>query len=876
MKTCSLFCWFRSLAACSLLLASVIPSLAHEDNQTHARLTVASFLFLDQAFPEDGALFSSSARTEARLGSIAEDDDPLYFNHFYNPKTGGTTDVPFYDEVPAPIRASYLWPTGVVQQFRANQGGVAYRNLGHVLHLLQDMTSPAHVHLDIHGDPRSWVPGSGVPCEGDTDDFEIWGYCSEYGTNAILQYITYNHVTNSQILPRLALGLQRIFANRPPVVSRVSGQNAAYTFVTNLAHQVYDFTSFYAILEDTPSLENDLGGGEFRTMFPSLIEEGTGWRVSNMGWSNGDCTGGDQDWWVMNDGRCDNNDSCGFLCKRVKGYVYIENTGGGDGGGTAIPDNLRPASYNRTWFRQRYGSTNNIGAGYSNVTMLRIYGDVLYSAAVAHGAALLQAFLDDTIMPKPITDKPTQLTGISAQLTGRVRPAGVAAWAWFEWGTNTTYGTTTLTQDVGSGQALTSVYARIDGLATDTVYHCRIVSSNQYGVRYGTNQTFRTPAFLITGNTPNAWQITDRSNDSFLHYYRNLGSTLQQQAATNGWRYTVKARMVDDFGDTMTMNFLYGMTATRRFLVWWDLDSNRNLTALVEGQPVRVIATNGLDATLYHTHELIYSNGTAKYLFDGAVIAQGLPGVDAGTTPGGQIEWGSGSSPGQGQMNFQNVEFEIFGQGVVASYRPGTAGAATNPVAQAWTANPSSPVLPNGFTAISPDFEPYLPLVETLSASQVGLATARLNGRADPRGENAWGWFQWGTSTAYGQATAPQNLGNGFVWGNVGENLSGLTANQAYHYRLVVSNAFTVVFGADQTFVTSYPVTIVATEAPQPGQLRLLFLGEAATGYEVLRSIDLSNWVSMGQATEISAGNFEFLDTDAPADGAFYQVRLLP
>src|SRR6188768_783301 len=109
MKTHSSFLWIRALNVWFLLLASVIVSRAHEDNQTHARLTIASFLFLDQTCPEDGALFSSSARAQARFGSIDEDNDPLYFNHFFNPKTGETTDVPLYAEVPAPQRASSLW-----------------------------------------------------------------------------------------------------------------------------------------------------------------------------------------------------------------------------------------------------------------------------------------------------------------------------------------------------------------------------------------------------------------------------------------------------------------------------------------------------------------------------------------------------------------------------------------------------------------------------------------------------------------------------------------------------------------------------------------------------------------------------------------------
>ena len=155
MKTHSSFRRICSLNTCLLLFASGMASLAHEDNQTHARLTVASFLFLDQAVPVDGALFSTNARVQVRQGSIDEDDDPNYVNHFFNPRTGGRG---LGASETAPQRASHLW-SDALQNYRAGQRTDAYANLGRVMHLLQDMTSPAHVHLDVHG--------PGPYCEGD-------------------------------------------------------------------------------------------------------------------------------------------------------------------------------------------------------------------------------------------------------------------------------------------------------------------------------------------------------------------------------------------------------------------------------------------------------------------------------------------------------------------------------------------------------------------------------------------------------------------------------------------------------------------------------------------------------------------------------------
>ena len=81
------------------------------------------------------------------------------------------------------------------------------------------------------------------------------------------------------------------------------------------------------------------------------------------------------------------------------GITYIENTGGGLGASSSIYETLIPAEYDRPWYVRRYVSKNNP----ARTPMLRIYGDVLYAAAVAHGAGLLQAYLDEAIMPKPLT-----------------------------------------------------------------------------------------------------------------------------------------------------------------------------------------------------------------------------------------------------------------------------------------------------------------------------------------------------------------------------------------------------------------------------------------------------------------------------------------
>ena len=60
-------------------------------------------------------------------------------------------------------------------------------------------------------------------------------------------------------------------------------------------------------------------------------------------------------------------------------------------------------------------------------------------------------------------------------------PNGLPSTAWFEWGTNTTYGTVTPPVSVGTGFNVVYTTNRISGLTTNVPYHFRLVVSNAAG-----------------------------------------------------------------------------------------------------------------------------------------------------------------------------------------------------------------------------------------------------------------------------------------------------------------------------------------------------------------------------------------------------------
>jgi hypothetical protein len=89
--------------------------------------------------------------------------------------------------------------------------------------------------------------------------------------------------------------------------------------------------------------------------------------------------------------------------------------------------------------------------------------------------------------------------------------------------------------------------------------------------------------------------------------------------------------------------------------------------------------------------------------------------------------------------------------------------------------------------------------------------SATLTGSLAPNGFDTHYYFQWGTTTSYGNATpAPPGTDAGTTTGAVTAeaSLEGLTPNTAYHYRIVAVNSFGTTFGADQTFATSGPPRI--------------------------------------------------------------------
>jgi hypothetical protein len=96
------------------------------------------------------------------------------------------------------------------------------------------------------------------------------------------------------------------------------------------------------------------------------------------------------------------------------------------------------------------------------------------------------------------------------------------------------------------------------------------------------------------------------------------------------------------------------------------------------------------------------------------------------------------------------------------------------------------------------------PGVTTGPATQVSATGSTLTGIINPAGAPTTFYFQWGTTTNYGQQTAAQALAAVFTPQSINASLQGILAPRTiYHYRLVASHTGSATsYGADGTFMT--------------------------------------------------------------------------
>ena len=155
-----------------------------------------------------------------------------------------------------------------------------------------------------------------------------------------------------------------------------------------------------------------------------------------------------------------------------------------------------------------------------------------------------------TLGPPQVSTLPaTGVSTNSATLNGTVNPNGWPTTAWFQWGATTNYGNLTSVTDLGSGTTALPLSAPLAGLTPSVTYHFRVAATNDYGLVYGSDQSFTTlgppqvstlPATGVSTNSatlngtvnPNGWPTTAWFQWGATTNYGNLTSATDLGSGT--------------------------------------------------------------------------------------------------------------------------------------------------------------------------------------------------------------------------------------------------------------------------------------------------------------------------------------------------------
>lgn len=161
------------------------------------------------------------------------------------------------------------------------------------------------------------------------------------------------------------------------------------------------------------------------------------------------------------------------------------------------------------------------------------------------------------------------------------------------------------------------------------------------------------------------------------------------------------------------------------------------------------------------------------------------------------------------------------------------------------------------------------PIVVTGAATRLGSNSATLNGTVDPEGLAGHWYFQYGTSTSYGSATAVTALVAGPSADVVAATVTDLAPDMTYHFRLVSTSSAGETFGNDLLLSTGRSVTLNASssEVVYGGALTLTgTVANAQPGDQVsvrVEPYDRSSFAGVGQTVTGAGGTWELRVTPA-------------
>ena len=343
--------------------------------------------------------------------------------------------------------------------------------------------------------------------------------------------------------------------------------------------------------------------------------------------------------------------------------------------------------------------------------------------------------------PTVTTGSATSVTATSATLNGTVNPNGASTTYYFQYGTTTSYGSTTLSTSAGSGTGSVSVSVDISGLTSNATYHYRLVATNSAGTSYGSDNEF-------TADVSPKPEVTTGSASSVTASSATLNGTVNPNGASTTYYF--------QYGTTTS----YGSSTT-------STSAGSGSSSVSAIGPVSGL----ICSTTYHYRLVATNSAGTSYGSDKIFTTSDCPADPPTVTTGSASSVTASSATLNGTVNPNGASTTYYFQyGTTTSYGSSTtstsAGSGSSSVSaigpvsglicstayhyRLVATNSAGTSYGSDKTFTTSDCPAEKPIVTTGSASSVTASSATLNGTVNPNGASTTYYFQYGTTTSYG------------------------------------------------------------------------------------------------------------------------------
>jgi hypothetical protein len=385
--------------------------------------------------------------------------------------------------------------------------------------------------------------------------------------------------------------------------------------------------------------------------------------------------------------------------------------------------------------------------------------------------------------PTASTGPVTAVGPTTATVSGSVNPSGAATTWHVDYGTSTSYGSTTGAANAGSGTTSVAVSQSLTGLKPGTSYHYRFVATSSSGTAHGADGLLTTSAApqAVTGSATSVSTTSATLNGSVNPESRATTWYFEYGTSTSYGTQTAKKDAGSGSSPVAVSAAVTGLTSGRTY--------HFRLVAVSDAGTSR-----GSDQSFLASSQPTVTTKTASSVKDSTATlnASVNPNGEATTVTfeyGTSTSYGAKTSPkgiGSGASS-TNVSVPVSGLApsttyhvrVVASNAAGTSGGSDQT-----------------FTTTGP------PIVHSGAATGVGSSGATLTGSVDPSGHSTHWYFQYGPSTSYGLVAPAHSASSGGAR-SVSETVAGLTAGTTYHFRIVAQSSAGTSYSPDAFFTTA-------------------------------------------------------------------------